>query len=93
MFNLVNPNPKSESEVRPPSRSREKIPKKSKIARLSRHSHRGRDLDVFPGFVSTKDTRVSIGNKAYREHFIYPSQWASVLNGKYLGLQIHRGVA
>jgi hypothetical protein len=39
-----------------------------------RHSHRVRDLDVFPGFVCTKDTRVSIGNNAYRKHCIYSSQ-------------------
>jgi hypothetical protein len=43
----------------------EKIPKKSRSRSVAPAFKRVRDLDVFPGFLCTKDARVSLGCKAY----------------------------
>jgi hypothetical protein len=43
----------------------EKIPKKFRSRSVALAFKRVRDLDVFPGFLCTKDARVSLGCKAY----------------------------
>jgi hypothetical protein len=56
----VYPNPRTKSSVRVAFCDSKKIPKKFQV----------RDLDVFPGFVCTKDARVSVGSEAYYMHCI-----------------------